>query len=905
MSEITTAEPTKIEFIQYHQPGLKDGDYEITVKQTIKSEEKKFESTFTTDKASTNNSENKPLRFSVAGERFELKPTIIHTIFPPAGSLGEHSNVLPHIIFNRSTLPWERLPFKDAKDANFKITTQSLKNLELENVPKDSLTELENIKDKDFSGEKEFLNILQETIGKELTDRYKSLILQYANQNLSWVALLLFEEEQPKSKIITLRKLKQIPDQIHLDIQNEVISFLETPESKHDKIWLLNENLTETEILTKSETEPNIYFPNFDKETGQHWDDKVIVIDVTKDLLDKILPTKEDLEYLAHVRQGTDKDGKLFGDELAVIIGTRLPKKGSINHVHLVSIEGRYNANAFNFQGAGDKDYIRLVSLKSWGFACVDEKQNFKRLLTHLNRGQFLFSITNKSDKSELISKISKLTSSNPDNPDNPDVIDNLKSIFESQNISLSNPKLKVDEEKILWRIINDDNQQYSIEKVGDRLDIYRRNLSTLRLPKLDNIEAEKYLSRGYVPLPHFLRKGGKTFSWYHSPLIPGNSSTDDSTLPVRAADELVRYNPSNGMFDISYAAAWELGRLQALESSNFSISLYNWKRSHRQSIKRIEKAIDSHLPFHKPLNVELPNEILSWFENLSLLKGIPFNYLVPDEQMLPIESIRFFCVDSRWIECLLDGAFSIGRVTTSDYNQDLNHENTPAANPHKQVSGLLLRSDVVAGWPSLQVDGYDTIIDDDNAISNNLNREKIPENLRQKFEEPDILLSENAKKLSISIIEKDKKWKIHDQENNKLYNIHKEDDKVVYIQLPLLRQDRLSANVLICLFDGEIKTVDIHQKPETLHFGLDSDDNNTRFYKKLKNKNGEQVNILVDPIPWKKDKKNIRTIDISQLQEAITTQLRNDQITFDLFTSAQFALEMIEGVEKVRFTAN
>jgi hypothetical protein len=28
--------------------------------------------------------------------------------FPPDGSLGEHSNVLPHIILNRSTLPWER-----------------------------------------------------------------------------------------------------------------------------------------------------------------------------------------------------------------------------------------------------------------------------------------------------------------------------------------------------------------------------------------------------------------------------------------------------------------------------------------------------------------------------------------------------------------------------------------------------------------------------------------------------------------------------------------------------------------------------------------------------------------------------------------------------------------------------
>ena len=47
--EPTKTEPTKIEFIQYHQPALKDGDYTITVTQTIKSGTKIPEKTFTTD----------------------------------------------------------------------------------------------------------------------------------------------------------------------------------------------------------------------------------------------------------------------------------------------------------------------------------------------------------------------------------------------------------------------------------------------------------------------------------------------------------------------------------------------------------------------------------------------------------------------------------------------------------------------------------------------------------------------------------------------------------------------------------------------------------------------------------------------------------------------------------------
>ena len=622
MPETTTTEPTKIEFIQYHQPALKDGDYEITITQEIKEE-----------KITANNSFRITRKFSVGAERFDLKPTDIHAVFPPDGSLGEHSNVLPHIILNRSTLPWER---------------QSISN----------------------------------------------------NNNTTWLALLLFEEtENPESKIITLETLKDI----------------------------------------------NSYpakFPNFTLESGQHEDDKVIIIDVQKQLLEKILPTKEDLTYLAHVRQGTDEQGKLIGDELAVIICNRLPKKNGRSIVHLVSLEGRYNNNGFDFQGAGDNDKIRLVSLKSWSFSCIDEKQSFQGLLTHLNREP-----------------------------------------------------------------------------------------STLRLPQVNNTEAEKYLSMGYVPLPHFLRQGGKTFSWYHSPLITGNNPNNNITLPIRTADELIIYNPDNGMFDVSYSAAWELGRLLALQSKNLSVSLYNWKRTHRQSLQNVE----THLPVYNQPNTELPESIYNWFEDLNLLKGVPFNYLVPDELMLPVESIRFFYLDSLWIECLLDGAFSIGRVTTSDHKHDQENKTNLAVNNYPIVTGFLLRSDVVSGWPGLLVDGYNEVVNNDQPVD--------------------------------------------------------EDKKI-----ELLRMERLSANVLICLFKGEIKTVDIHQKPETLHFGLDWDDENKTFYKKLKNLDGQEINKKVDNIPWKDSEK--RVIAINSLTNRIKEQVDNSSS----FTSAQLALEMIEGVEKVRF---
>src|SRR5262245_19805440 len=62
---------------------------------------------------------------------------------------------------------------------------------------------------------------------------------------------------------------------------------------------------------------------------------------------------------------------------------------------------------------------------------------------------------------------------------------------------------------------------------------------------------------------------------------------------------------------------------------------------------------------------VLLPELLSRWLGRLRLLKGVPFNYLIPDEGMLPPESIRFFYLDMNWVDALLDGAFSIGRNLT------------------------------------------------------------------------------------------------------------------------------------------------------------------------------------------------------------------------------------------------
>src|SRR5947209_14203314 len=131
------------------------------------------------------------------------------------------------------------------------------------------------------------------------------------------------------------------------------------------------------------------------------------------------------------------------------------------------------------------------------------------------------------------------------------------------------------------------------------------------------------------------------------------------------------------------------------------SVRLSNAKRSIARRLKRPEQQLP-HAPLpnvaQTPAPAEPPPDIASWFADLALLRGVPFNYLVPDPSMLPAESIRFFRLDGLWVDCLLDGAFSVGRVTRTDYEQTqvMKESLTGGGDEDKVTSGFLLRSSVV-----------------------------------------------------------------------------------------------------------------------------------------------------------------------------------------------------------------
>lgn len=182
-----------------------------------------------------------------------------------------------------------------------------------------------------------------------------------------------------------------------------------------------------------------------------------------------------------------------------------------------------------------------------------------------------------------------------------------------------------------------------------------------------------------------------------------------------------------------------------------------------------------------------LPDDLESWLARLMLLSGVPFTYLVPDERMLPPESIRFFYVDMNWVDALVDGALSPARNPSATFGtaaMNLDRVLVPIARAQaagatgavradklgaaappvslQVVSGFLLRSALVAQYPGIGVNAY------------------------PKGGTPD--------------------------------------DPVATL-LTLLRWETLGpqSDTLLCLVDGDAYRVDVHEPAEHLHYGIDA----------------------------------------------------------------------------------
>jgi hypothetical protein len=133
----------------------------------------------------------------------------------------------------------------------------------------------------------------------------------------------------------------------------------------------------------------------------------------------------------------------------------------------------------------------------------------------------------------------------------------------------------------------------------------------------------------------------------------------------------------------------------------------------------------------------EMPPYMESFLAHLRLLVGVPFDYLVADSRLLPDESIRFFYLDRSWTDRLVDGAISVGKIGTREQAHHQAHapmlhqqldvserivrvlqrglkdfpsaklDNDKDQTPGDIVTGFLLRSTAVSGWPHMDVRAF------------------------------------------------------------------------------------------------------------------------------------------------------------------------------------------------------
>ena len=95
--------------------------------------------------------------------------------------------------------------------------------------------------------------------------------------------------------------------------------------------------------------------------------------------------------------------------------------------------------------------------------------------------------------------------------------------------------------------------------------------------------DGPELFKRGYVPLKHVTRTGEPTVSLYRGPLSPFPMAEREVSCAA-TADGNILYDPTNGLFDMSYAAAWQLGRLLALRNKSIAASIVRWRRSNKKS---------------------------------------------------------------------------------------------------------------------------------------------------------------------------------------------------------------------------------------------------------------------------------------------------------------------------------
>ncbi len=197
---------------------------------------------------------------------------------------------------------------------------------------------------------------------------------------------------------------------------------------------------------------------------------------------------------------------------------------------------------------------------------------------------------------------------------------------------------------------------------------------------------------------------------------------------------------------------------------------------------------------------IKIPNDLEDYANYLRLLNDIPLTYLLTDPSDLDEETIKFGVLDINWIDAYLDGAFSIGRVCESDCQIDKSLKKSFKANKN-QINYLRI--------PRMQ-----------KMHPNHIVKQTLLQ--KQKTNDSDNVI--DCSNISVVLIRSDlvkMKKELHyigyDKDSFDKHNL-----KATKEPLPSLRFEKISDDIMICLFSGIVDTFIIEEPSTGLKFGCD-----------------------------------------------------------------------------------
>lgn len=503
----------KASFIQHSLPGLMAGAYQLKLQQELKDSKGNMITT------AGNNNQPAPLttitrRLGVKGPKYSLEANAIQSVYPPVSSAGGFSNSLAHVVLNQDKLPWIRSPY----------------------LPKNIITPAEH----------EYEVPLPPPLNKVI----------YEDDQPTWMMVLTLSPsdlggQDPERLTVSGTVIDLVPESMTmLDASgNKVTGKL--PSNSYSIFSYLQQ--------------PPVSSNPVDPEYGYTPADACSYIDVPAAVFNKLVPSLQDLEMMAHVR-AVQMDAKPIGqaetvqpvEQYSLVLGNRLPETlpplvnppppqtataiGK-NVAFLVSLEAMELALRGN-QAANNQypvitangGYVRLIVLYQWSFTSwADSSFEFEQILKSLN---------------------------------------GRTPVQDNSSVLLANPLMRLPDPP------------------------------SFPSPTDDQLVVEEMLELGYTPMNHLTRvpditPGDKPeiqlVSWYRGPLIPFkkdpvipfiSNGTGSQEFLVFSADKLLRFDPNVGMYDTSYAAAWQLGQLVSLKNKSFSVAYYSWQKQFAQQFR-------------------------------------------------------------------------------------------------------------------------------------------------------------------------------------------------------------------------------------------------------------------------------------------------------------------------------